>query len=122
MFHRREFAKRGNPDAAEGFIPRTLHPSLRPMHRRDDRYERMCAENEAAELAARRAERRYWIVTLLVCWAWCGVGGAVTVYGFHIFDPVNGPILVDAGPLIAGAGTLTTVLIAAYRRREQGYE
>ncbi|HZG44006.1 MAG TPA: hypothetical protein VEY93_13710 [Longimicrobium sp.] len=92
------------------------------MHRPDDRYERMCAENEAAELAARRAERRYWIVTLLVCWAWCAVGGAVTVYGFHIFDPVNGPILVDAGPKIAGAGTLATVLIAAYHRREQGDE
>jgi hypothetical protein len=92
------------------------------MHRHDDRYEQLCAENEAAELQARRAERRYWIITLLVCWAWCVVGGAVTVYGFHVADPVNGPILVDSGPLIAGAGTLVTVLIAAYHRRKQGYE
>ncbi|HEY7767939.1 hypothetical protein [Longimicrobium sp.] len=92
------------------------------MSVRDELYEKMCAENEAAELAAHRAVRRYWIVTLLVCWGWCLVGGAVTAYGFHIFDPVNGPILVDAGPKIAGAGTLATVLIAGYLRRERGYE
>lgn len=92
------------------------------MPTRKELYEQMCAENEAAELAARRAERRYWIVTLLVCWAWCVVGGAVTAYGFHIVDPVNGPVLVDAGQFIAAGGTLITVLVAGHHRRKRGFE
>ena len=92
------------------------------MPTRQELDDRMCAENEAAELAARRVERRYWIVTLLICWVWCIIGGAVTAYGFHIVDPVNGPVLVDAGGWIAGAGTLVTVLVAGHHRRKRGYE
>jgi hypothetical protein len=88
----------------------------------NEEYQRLCAENEAAEREARREARRYWTFTLLVCWLWCLAGGAVTVYGFHIVDPVNGPVLVDSGGYIAAAGTLATVLVAGYHRRKRGYE
>jgi hypothetical protein len=93
------------------------------MHRnRQEEYERLCAENEAAEKHARRTERVYWIVTLLVCWAWCLLGGFITAYGFHIVDPVNGPILRDAGVGIAAGGTLITVFAASLHRRRRGYD
>lgn len=86
-------------------------------------YERMIAEREAAETAARREERRYWIVTLLVCLAWCAAGGFVTALGFMLVLPEDEAwTLIDAGQGIAAAGVLVTVLVAAAHRRRRGYD
>ncbi|HWK90537.1 MAG TPA: hypothetical protein VNP72_11180 [Longimicrobium sp.] len=89
---------------------------------RKDLYEKMIADREADEREARKESRRHWILTLLVCWGWCLAGGAITVWGFHVVDPVNGPIAVRAGPLLAAAGTLLTISIAARRRADRGEE
>lgn len=90
--------------------------------RRPD-YERMIAERDAAEDASRRAERRYWIVTLVVCLAWCALGGFITALGFTMVLPEKDAwILIDAGQGIAAAGVVVTVLYAGHHRRRRGYD
>ena len=90
--------------------------------RRPD-YERMIDERDAQETAARREERRYWIVTLLVCLGWCVAGGFVTALGFAMVLPEETAwVLIDSGQGIAAAGVLLTVMIAGYHRRRRGYE
>ena len=89
---------------------------------RRDEYERMIAEREDEERAARRTERRHWILALAICLGWCVAGAAVTVYGFMIEDPENGRLLVDAGWLLAAAGVLLTVVSAAAWRRRRGMD
>lgn len=90
--------------------------------RRPD-YDRMIAERDAEETAARRTERRYWIVTLVVCLLWCALGGFVTALGFVMVLPEDDAwTLIDAGQGIAAAGVLVTVLYAAHHRRRRGYD
>jgi hypothetical protein len=92
-----------------------------PIRRPD--YERMIAEREVQEVEARREERRYWIATLLVCFAWCAAGGFVTALGFVLVLPEDTAwVLIDAGQGIAAAGVLVTVLVAAAHRRRRGYD
>lgn len=79
-------------------------------------------EREAAEREAGRAGLRRWIAALLACLLWCMAGGALTVYGFHMVDAENGPLLVQSGPWLAGAGVLITVLHAVSRGRDHGAE
>jgi hypothetical protein len=90
---------------------------------RRDEYERMIEERVAAELESRRAERRYWIVTLMVCMAWCVVGAVITGAGFALVLPEeDARVLIDAGQGIAAAGVLATVTYAGYHRRKRGLE
>jgi hypothetical protein len=90
---------------------------------RRDLYEKMIEERVAAELASRREERRYWIITLLVCMAWCLLGAVVTGAGFAlVLPPEEADILIDAGQGIAAAGVLVTVTYAGYHRRRRGLE
>lgn len=86
-------------------------------------YERTIAERDAEETAARREERRYWVLTLLVCLAWCAAGGFVTALGFALVLPEETAwMLIDAGQGIAAGGVLLTVVVAGYHRRRRGYE
>lgn len=90
-----------------------------PIRRDDDG---MISGREEEERAARRAERRHWIVALVICLAWCGAGAAVTVYGFMIHDRANGRVLVESGWLLAASGVLVTVVAAAAWRRRRGMD
>lgn len=90
---------------------------------RRDLYEKMIEERVAAELESRREERRYWIITLLVCMAWCLLGAVVTGAGFAlVLPPEDADILIDAGQGIAAAGVLATVTYAGYHRRKRGLD
>jgi hypothetical protein len=88
-----------------------------------DRYEKMIEERVAAELESRREERRYWIITLLVCMLWCVLGAVVTGAGFAMhLAREDADVLIDAGQGIAAAGVLATVTYAGYHRRKRGLE
>ena len=88
-----------------------------------EQYEKMIEERIAAEEEARREERRYWIITLLVCLAWCVAGAFVTGLGFAlVLDRENAQTLIDAGQGIAAGGVLATVTYAGYHRRRRGLE
>ena len=90
---------------------------------RRDLYEKLVEERVAAELEARKEERRYWIITLLVCLLWCALGAVVTGAGFALYLPrEDADILIDAGQGIAAAGVLVTVTYAGYHRRTRGRE
>lgn len=92
-----------------------------PIPRPD--YERMIAERIEAEEASRREERRYWMVTLLVCLLWCAVGAFITGLGFAlVLDRETADVLIDAGQGIAAGGVLFTVSYAGYARRKRGLE
>ena len=90
---------------------------------RRDLYEEMVEERVAAELESQKEERRYWIITLLVCLAWCFLGAVVTGAGFAMYlTPEDADVLIDAGQGIAAAGVLATVTYAGYHRRKRGLE
>lgn len=90
---------------------------------RRDLYETMVEERVAAELESRKEERRYWIVTLLVCLLWCALGAVITGAGFAMqLPPEDADVLIDAGQGIAAAGVLATVSYAGYHRRKRGLE
>ena len=90
---------------------------------RRDLYEKMIDERVAAELEARREERRYWIITLLVCMAWCLVGAVVAGAGFAmVLKEEDARVLIQSGQLLAAAGVVTTVTYAGYNRRKRGLE
>lgn len=92
-----------------------------PIPRQD--YDRMIAERVEAEEASRREERRYWIVTLLVCLVWCAAGAFVSGLGFAlVLDRETAGVLIDAGQGIAAGGVLLTVSYAGYARRKRGLE
>ena len=77
----------------------------------------------AAEEEARREERRYWVITLLVCLAWCVAGAFVTGLGFAlVMKPEDAKILIDSGQGIAAGGVLLTVSYAGYVRQKRGLE
>ncbi len=88
-----------------------------------EQYEKMIEERIAAEEEAQREARRYWIITLLVCLAWCVVGAFVTGLGFAlVMKPDDAKILIDAGQGIAAGGVLLTVSYAGYVRQKRGLE
>ncbi|HLM67611.1 MAG TPA: hypothetical protein VK358_08800 [Longimicrobium sp.] len=90
---------------------------------RPDLYEKLVEERVTAELESRKEERRYWIVTLLACLAWCAVGAVVTGAGFALVLPEeDARVLIDAGQGIAAAGVLATVSYAGYVKRRRGLE
>ena len=90
---------------------------------RRDLYEKMIDERVQSELESRREERRYWIITLLVCMLWCVVGAVVTGAGFALVLPKeDAELLIDSGFGIAAAGVLLTVTYAGYHRRKRGLE
>ena len=127
MFHRREFGKRGNTAAVPVFSPTPRNPAFPErsltMPIRRPEYEEMIEERVQAEEEARREERRYWIITLLVCMAWCVLGAVVTGAGFALYlKPEDAKLLIDAGQGIAAAGVLATVTYAGYHRRKSGLE
>jgi high-affinity K+ transport system ATPase subunit B len=86
-------------------------------------YERIIAERIEAEEASRREERRYWIITLLVCLLWCAAGAFITGLGFAlVLDRETADVLIDSGQGIAAGGVLLTVSYAGYVRRNRGLE
>lgn len=86
-------------------------------------YERMLAERTDAEVAARREERRYWTLTLLVCLLWCAFGAFITGLGFAlVLDRETADVLIDSGQGIAAGGVLLTVSYAGYVRQKRGLE
>ncbi|HEU4880877.1 MAG TPA: hypothetical protein VFT45_01490 [Longimicrobium sp.] len=86
-------------------------------------YERIAAERAEAEEASRREERRYWMITLLVCLGWCAVGAFVTGLGFAlVLDVDTANVLIDSGQGIAAGGVLFTVTYAGYLRHKRGLE
>ena len=88
-----------------------------------EEYERVTAERIEAEEASRREERRYWIITLLVCLLWCAAGAFVTGLGFAlVLDVETANVLIDSGQGIAAGGVLLTVCYAGYQRRTRGLE
>jgi high-affinity K+ transport system ATPase subunit B len=92
-----------------------------PIARED--YDRMIAERIQAEEEAQREERRYWIITLLVCLLWCAAGAFVTGLGFAlVLDVDTANVLIDSGQGIAAGGVLLTVSYAGYQRRKRGLE
>jgi hypothetical protein len=125
MFHRRAFGKRGNARAPVVFLstcrsaPR-IHPAM-PIPREE--YERQIAERIEAEEASQREERRYWIITLLVCLLWCTFGAFITGLGFAlVLDRDTADVLIDSGQGIAAGGVLLTVSYAGYVRQKRGLE
>lgn len=109
MFHPIHFAKRVHPGRS------TRNPNA------PDQLARMAApeirDDEEDEREASRAGLRRWLLALAACLLWCVAGGALTVYGLHIVDAENGPLLVRSGPWLAGAGVLVTVLHTLARDR-----
>ena len=90
---------------------------------RRDLYEKMIEERVQAEIESRKEERRYWIITLLVCLGWCVLGAVITGAGFALQLPRDdAKLLIDAGQGIAGGGVLATVTYAGYHRRRRGLE
>lgn len=86
-------------------------------------YEKMIEERIAAEEESRREERRYWIITFLVCILWCVFGAFVTGLGFAlVLDEETAWTLINAGQGIAAGGVLLTVSYAGYLRRKRGAE
>ena len=127
MFHRAAFGKRGNASARAVFLPcvppALRPPPVRPMPIPREEHEKMIAARVAAEEESRREARRYWIITLLVCLAWCVVGAFITGLGFAlVMKPQDAEILVDAGQGIAAGGVLLTVRYAGYLRHKRGLE
>lgn len=88
-----------------------------------EEYDRIAAERVEAELESRREERRYWIITLLVCLAWCAAGAFVTGLGFAlVLDRETADVLISSGQGIAAGGVLLTVSYAGYVRQKRGLE
>lgn len=88
-----------------------------------EQYEKMIEERTAAELESRREERRFWIVTLLVCMLWCVFGAFVTGLGFAlVLDRETADTLITSGQGIAAGGVLLTVSYAGYLRQRRGME
>ncbi|MBW3570751.1 MAG: hypothetical protein KY467_06570 [Gemmatimonadetes bacterium] len=88
-----------------------------------DEYDRMIAERIQAEEASMREERRFWIVTLVVCLLWCAFGAFVTALGFAlVLDRETAQVLIDSGQWIAAGGVLLTVSYAGYLRHRRGLE
>lgn len=88
-----------------------------------EQYEKMIEERMAAEEESQREERRYWVVTLLVCMGWCVLGAFITGLGFAlVMKQEDARILIDAGQGIAAGGVLFTVSYAGYVRRRRGLE
>ena len=86
-------------------------------------YERLTAQRAEAEEASRREERRFWIITLLVCMLWCAAGAFITGLGFAlVLDVDTAKVLIDSGQGIAAAGVLFTVSYAGYLRHKRGLE
>jgi high-affinity K+ transport system ATPase subunit B len=88
-----------------------------------EEYDRIIAERIQAEEESQREERRYWIITLLVCLLWCAAGAFVTGLGFAlVLDRETAKVLIDSGQGIAAGGVLLTVSYAGYQRRKRGLE
>jgi hypothetical protein len=81
---------------------------------RDDLYQKMIADREAAERGARRADLFRWLAVLAVCLLWQVVGGVVVVLAFHLhMDRDTATQLMWGGLGIAAAGTVLTVALGA---------
>jgi high-affinity K+ transport system ATPase subunit B len=88
-----------------------------------EEYDRIIAERIAAEEEAQREERRYWIITLLVCLLWCVAGAFITGLGFAlVLDRETAEVLIQSGQGIAAGGVLLTVSYAGYQRHKRGLE
>lgn len=88
-----------------------------------DEYERIVTERIEAEEAADREVRRLWIITLLVCLAWCAVGAFITGLGFAlVLDVETANVLIESGQGIAAGGVLLTVSYAGYLRHTRGLQ
>ncbi|WP_420125642.1 hypothetical protein [Longimicrobium sp.] len=88
-----------------------------------EEYDRIAAERIEAELESRREERRYWIITLLVCMAWCALGALITRLGFAlVLDRETADVLITSGQGIAAGGVLLTVSYAGYVRQKRGLQ
>jgi high-affinity K+ transport system ATPase subunit B len=88
-----------------------------------EEYDRIAAERTEAEEASEREVRRFWIITLLVCMAWCAVGAFITGLGFAlVLDLETAKVLIDSGQGIAAGGVLLTVCYAGYLRNRRGLE
>jgi hypothetical protein len=125
MFHRRAFDKRGNAARRPVFFARRLAAllPLPDMPIKRELYEKMIEERIAAEEQSRREERRYWIITLLVCMLWCVFGAFITGLGFAlVLDRETAEELILAGQGIAAGGVLLTVSYAGYLRQKRGVE
>ena len=83
-------------------------------------YEEMIADRAARAIEEGRA--RVWMAvrTVLICLAWQALGIGAMVWGFHVNDPVNGPIAVQGGAGIATVGTFLTLVYAQLRRERKG--
>ena len=83
----------------------------------------MVRERISDEEEARREERRFWIVTLLVCLLWCGFGAFITGLGFAlVLDRETADVLISSGQWIAAGGVLLTVSYAGHLRQKRGLE
>jgi hypothetical protein len=125
MFHRTAFVKRGNARRAPVFLsapdPHPWPSPAMPISREE--YERIIAERVEAEEASEREVRRLWIITLLVCMAWCAVGAFITGLGFAlVLDVETANVLIQSGQGIAAGGVLFTVSYAGYLRHKRGLE
>jgi hypothetical protein len=88
---------------------------------RDELYREMIASREAAEMEARRADRRRWLLVLAVCLLWQIVGGAIVVAAFALMLPSDDAMqLLWAGCGIAAAGTVLTVALGAPKKEREG--
>jgi hypothetical protein len=88
------------------------------MATRKELSEQMMREREAEAVEADGAARRARVLTVLVCLVWCALGGAVLAWGLMSFDAKAGRVALSAGPGIATAGTIFTLLYA-YRQAEK---
>ncbi|MDB4950532.1 MAG: hypothetical protein JWM27_3181 [Gemmatimonadetes bacterium] len=88
------------------------------MSLRKELYETMVREREHETVEADRARRWAAVVTLLVCLLWCALGGAVLAWGLMTYDEKAGRTALQAGPEIAAAGTILTLLYS-YRKSEK---
>lgn len=68
--------------------------------------EARAAELMRAEREARYGEWKLYGFALLQCFASTGVGCVIAAFGFHIFDPDMGQILVLSGSIVSLSGNL----------------
>jgi hypothetical protein len=90
------------------------------MATRKELYEKMVADREREAVEADRASRRAKAVTILVCFFWCALGGAILAWGVMTYDAKAGITAIKAGVELAWAGTILTLVFAHLKAEKRG--
>lgn len=85
-----------------------------------DIQEELARKRRAEEYEAKGVTRRALVRAALMCVFWCGVGGVIMAYGFHVWAVTARQSAIAYGAfylgLIVGTGGPLFTLTSAYRR------